>query len=556
MRIGRRFVALALGGALVAAACGGDDDGADVTTGATTTRAAIVPTTAAPNVTAAPLTQPANVNLDAELRFAWLGTARTIDPHKGSAADWVHANPVFDRLTKVDDNLQVVAMLASSWQYSSDGKTLTFTLRKDALFQDSSPINAAAVKANIERAKTVQGSLVATSLAMISSIDTPDDSTVRLNLTGSGASLPATFAGGAGMMINPKAFSANAAADLTAGPGKGNGSGPYEVTEWKATESTSYTRAPQKYWDPTAGLLKSFTLRFSGGSAAGLNGVKAGDFDLAQISGTDVATAQGDVRANRIKGIEAPQLTTQNVLTFNSSKAGSPVSNQQFRQAVQYAINKAEIATGLFSGNCRVANQYLPKEHWAYSAATEAKYSFNQAKARELLAQAGLTNPTFSVAYAQGQTIDPIMTAVKQQLAAVGITMNLQPVAAANVLAAFQSGAADAYGGQLSGFGNIEPSNFFSTYIFDKATSGLQVGYDTDGSITRAANAAADVTKPIAERAKLYDPIFQSLADKSWWVSICNQTQLWAANPTKNIQDKIQIRWSGLPDFRNVYVTK
>ncbi|MGE0880350.1 MAG: ABC transporter substrate-binding protein [Acidimicrobiia bacterium] len=553
----RGVAALLIGGALIAAACGGsgDDDTSSDTTAAGSTIAAIVPTTAAANVTAAPSTAPANANLDAELKFAWLGTSRTLDPAKGSLADWVHAYPIFDRLTRIDDNLQVVPMLAEKWAFSPDGKTMTITLRKDILFQDSSPIDSAAVKANLERSKTLQGSLVAAALANIASIETPDSTTVKLNLSGSGASLPATFAGGSGMMINPKAF-ASPTADLTAGPGKGNGSGPYEVTDFKAAESTSYARTSQKYWDPAAGQLKAFSLKFSGGSAAGLNGVKAGDFDLAQISGTDVATAQADAKAGRIKAVEAPQLTTQNDLYFRSDKAGSPASNQKFRQAVQYAVDKKSIADGLFSGNCRVASQYLTKEHWAYSTATESKYTFDQAKAKALLAESGVTNPTFTVTYAQGQTIDPIVQAVKQQLAAVGITMNLAPAPAANAAVPFQQGQVDAGAGQLSGFINVEPSNFLSNYILDKATSGVQVGYDTDGSLAKAAAEAADVNKSLAERAKLYDAIWQKIADQAWFVPICNQTQLWAANPNKPIQDKIQIRWSGLPDFRYVYVTK
>ncbi|MGE0880349.1 MAG: ABC transporter substrate-binding protein [Acidimicrobiia bacterium] len=559
-------IALALVGALGMAACGGDDDDAGTTnagSNSTASISAIVPTTAAADVTAAPSTAPSNANLDAELKYGWLSFARTLDPHRGSASDWVHLNPVLDRLTRIDENMQIVPMLASKWSFSPDGKTMTITLRKDILFQDSTPIDATAVKANLDRAKTLpdtgagagQVNTVKNLLAAISSIDVVDASTLRLNLSGSGATLPAALAGGAGMIMNPKAF-ANPAADLTTGIGEGNGSGPYRVTDFKSAESTSYERTTQKYWDPAAGLVKKFSLKFTGTSANALNGVKAGDYDLVQISGTDVATAQTDAKAGRIKSIEQLQLMTQQVLVFRSDRAGSAVNNKLFRQAVQTAIDKKAIGDGLFSGNCRPASFYYTPEHWSFSATTASQYSFDVNKAKALLQQSGVTNPTFQLTYTQGATVDPIAQAIKQQLANVGITVTLNPQPAANTAPPFQQAQTDAVMQSMSGFTNVEPSNWLTAYILDKATSGIQAGYDTDGSIAKAAAEAADVSKSLAERTKLYDAIWQKIGDQAWVASVCNSVQLWASNPAKNIVDKLQQRWVGLPDFRYVYQSK
>ena len=60
-------------------------------------------------------------------------------------------------------------MLAESWEFSEDGTTLTLTLRDDATFQDGTPVDAAAVKANLERAQTLADGTVAAFLANVSS---------------------------------------------------------------------------------------------------------------------------------------------------------------------------------------------------------------------------------------------------------------------------------------------------------------------------------------------------------------------------------------------------
>ena len=52
-------------------------------------------------------------------------------------------------------DLKFVPQLAQSWSTSPDNKTLTFKLRTDAVFHDGTPVNAAAVKANLDRARTM-----------------------------------------------------------------------------------------------------------------------------------------------------------------------------------------------------------------------------------------------------------------------------------------------------------------------------------------------------------------------------------------------------------------
>ncbi|MCJ9714009.1 ABC transporter substrate-binding protein, partial [Bordetella hinzii] len=63
-----------------------------------------------------------------------------------------------DRLVDITPDLKFVPQLAESWSTSEDGKSLTFKLRKGAVYHDGTPIDAASVKANLERAMTLPDS--------------------------------------------------------------------------------------------------------------------------------------------------------------------------------------------------------------------------------------------------------------------------------------------------------------------------------------------------------------------------------------------------------------
>ena len=77
---------------------------------------------------------------------------------------------IYDRLTQINDNLEVEPMLAESWEFAKDGSTLEFKLRKDATFADGTKIDAAAVKANLDRARSAPYSTHLNALKSITNV--------------------------------------------------------------------------------------------------------------------------------------------------------------------------------------------------------------------------------------------------------------------------------------------------------------------------------------------------------------------------------------------------
>src|SRR5258708_34684241 len=88
-----------------------------------------------------------------------------------------------DKLFDLDEKLNIVPQLATGFQWSPDYKALTIKLRTGVTFHDGEKLDAAAVKFNIERHKTLAGSNRRGELAPVATVDVVDDSTVRLNLS-------------------------------------------------------------------------------------------------------------------------------------------------------------------------------------------------------------------------------------------------------------------------------------------------------------------------------------------------------------------------------------
>ena len=101
-----------------------------------------------------------------------------------------------DKLFDIDEKLQIVPQLATSYEWSDD-KTLVLHLRPNVVFHDGEPFDAAAVKYSLERHLTMQGSFRRAELSAIDHVEVVDPMTVRIVLkTPSGPFLATDRPGG------------------------------------------------------------------------------------------------------------------------------------------------------------------------------------------------------------------------------------------------------------------------------------------------------------------------------------------------------------------------
>src|SRR5258708_28797583 len=123
-------------------------------------------------VIAAGLAGAASAAMGQTIRVGLQDDIGSLDPARSAqVVDRIVFSSLCNSLVDITPDLKIVPMLATSWTTSADGKTLTFKLRKGVKFHDDEPFNAAAVKANIDRARTMSTSNRKSELASIDHID-------------------------------------------------------------------------------------------------------------------------------------------------------------------------------------------------------------------------------------------------------------------------------------------------------------------------------------------------------------------------------------------------
>src|ERR1700733_13810190 len=133
---------------------------------------------------------PASAGASGTLNWEW-ELPTSWDPVTSSAGWDVHAlGLVYASITMLDPHGTAGPGLATSWKYAANGKSVTFTLRPGLKFTDGTPLNAQAVKANIERGLKQPNSNIASELAVISKVVVNSPASFTLELTGVDYQIP------------------------------------------------------------------------------------------------------------------------------------------------------------------------------------------------------------------------------------------------------------------------------------------------------------------------------------------------------------------------------
>ncbi len=433
----------------------------------------------------------------AVLRYTTSAGVTSFDPHKTvSSSDYVILNYVYDRLVHQSVDGQAVPGLAESWEFSDDAKTLTFKLRTGVKFEDGTPFDAAAAKANLDRALEPD-SITAPLLAAVDSVEVVDESTIALQLNAPGAHLVLTLSDLAGMMVSPQAFATpEAAAGLAT---DSNGIGRFTLTE--ADPGSHYVfAATEDYWDADALKVAGMEVTAITDPQTNLNGISSGQADCALVSPAMIAPAEQIPNANTL----ARTVLTQTVLYFNRTK--SELDQPEVRRAINLALDREAILAGAQEGQGEASTGLFPADYFVPNDSVADLLSQDQQAAKDLLAEAGLPNGFKFTALTL--TIPQFVTTaeiVKAQLAEVGIDMEIKALPPADMGVNFLKGEGDAV---ITGWtGRPDPSMLFSAYFDDAAPQNVSHS-EIDGfdDALAAANAVQDPTErgvALAEVQKL-----------------------------------------------------
>ncbi|WP_198154096.1 ABC transporter substrate-binding protein [Catenuloplanes japonicus] len=326
----------------------------------------------------------------------------------GSGAQFRILSLAYASLTEINEKGEAVPGLAESWTYNEAGDQVTFHLRPNLTFSDGTPLNAAAVKSYLERAKTQKDSALFGDLTSIKSVSASGDRDVVVDLTQVDYQIPLLLGERVAQISSPNV-------DPAALDRSPVGAGPFKVVENVPGSHVYLTKNPD-YWDAANIHIERVELLAEPDAATIVSGLQTGVYDLANVVPNQVKAAA----AAKLDVVVQPGFNASNI-SLNVNKP--PFDNPKVVDAVRHAINRQEFVDKVTFGIGEVTDQPFPPGYPAYDESVANAYPYDVAKAKALLADAGATNVAVDLVIPAQSTAAEIIQA---QLGAVGITVTIK----------------------------------------------------------------------------------------------------------------------------------
>ncbi len=405
----------------------------------------------------------------------------SLDPRVGTDAQSERIDPLmFDGLVQRDAHFHFQPALATDWT-QPDPLTLIFHLRRDVRFSDGRRLTAADVVWTLESMR--KGWVVtpkAASYDAVASVDAPDSWTVRLRLKHPDLFLLGNLSSSA-MGIVP----AGSGADFWQHP---IGTGAFRLVRQEMDKEVLLERNPYA-WQQAAGPATGPVTESETGpetkSGTGSETVQRVRFAVVPDATTRaLALRKGtaDMVSNALPSDMLPALAQDPKLVVEDSPGTEvqylafnlrdPVLKQRtVRAAIAYAVDRRLIVQTLLGGHAQLAASLLPTTHWAYTQQVE-EYGYDPGRARALLDAAGFPagrdgvrlRLTMKTSTDEGTRL--LAVALQQQLAQVGIALEIHSMETATFFADITHGAFQMYSLRWVG-GNEQPDIF--SYAFSTA---------------------------------------------------------------------------------------
>jgi peptide/nickel transport system substrate-binding protein len=453
----------------------------------------------------------------------------------------------YSLLVRLDmaDTSKVKGDLADSWTVSDDGLTYTFKLKSGMKFASGNPITAEDVAWSFERAVKLDKSpaFIITQFGITGdnvaekakatnestftfTVDKPYAPSFVLNcLTATVASVVDK------KLVLDHVKPVTPSADYKYDNDFGNewlktgyaGSGAFKLREWRANEVVVLERNDNYYGEKAK--LNRVIYRFMKESSAQRLALEAGDIDIArnlEPGDLDAVAKNADLASE-----SAPKGTVY-FISLNSKNEN--LKKPEVQEAFKYLVDYDAIGATLIKGIGEIHQTFLPKGQ--LGALDENPYKFDVAKAKELLAKAGLKDGfSVTIDVRNTQPVTGIAESIQQSVAQAGIKMDIIPGDGKQTLTKFRARTHDIYIGQW-GSDYFDPNSNADTFTAnpdnsDAGTVKTLAWRNTFEApeLDKEAKAAL-LERDNAKRAAMYQDIQKKYLANSPFVFIFQQTEV------------------------------
>ncbi|MFG1653046.1 ABC transporter substrate-binding protein [Micromonospora sp. NPDC049275] len=316
----------------------------------------------------------------------------TLNPHQYAQAKarllvW----NTFESLLTYDKQGKLVPWLATGWQAAPDGLSYTLTLRDGVTFTDGTPLDAAAVKANIDKLREpgYAPGVAAVQLRNLTAVEVVDPRTVRLTLTTPDVLILDFLASPQGAQVSPKSL--REAKNLKAGGVDVVGTGPFVLDRYVPGQELHYRRNPRYDWAPPTAThtgpayLDEITYRFLKESAVRVGALTSRQVQL--VEGVP-ATDQPLVTANRTLRLTR-ELNSGSAYSYYFNTSHAPFDDLRVRQAFREAVDVDTVLRSVYRDTATRAWSVVSPSSPLYDKSLDGGYGGDVAKANALLDEAG-----------------------------------------------------------------------------------------------------------------------------------------------------------------------
>jgi peptide/nickel transport system substrate-binding protein len=333
------------------------------------------------------------------------------------------------------DPNQFVGGLAQSWTMMDNGKVVRFHLRHNLRFANGDPLNADAVKFTYDRIFGQKG--VTVGLLALSAITNKDqivkvdNYTVDFRMRTPNTLLFGNMAQFGHSILDPKVVQAHETAgdpyahNWLATHTTGTETGPYELQSWQPGNQWVLVANPN-YYGPQPKITK-IIFKVIPDASTRLALLRRGAVDMTyEIATKDIRALQQD------PNVKVLRFPSRFVVFLGMNSNVKPFNNVKVRQGISYAVPYHTILKDVLHGYGRQLTSPIP-----FGTPTHTDqffhYTTDYAKAKQLLTQAGYPNGFSTTLTIANDVEEAKETAVwvKESLANVGITVNIQEMPSA-----------------------------------------------------------------------------------------------------------------------------
>jgi peptide/nickel transport system substrate-binding protein len=428
-----------------------------------------------------------------------------------------------EKLVAFDTQGKIKPLLATSWETSKDGLTLTLHLREGVKFHDGTPFNAEAAAFSLER--LISGKVkvpIGAGFKSIKSIEAVNPSTLAIHLKNPDPNLLPNLSITTASIFSPT--SATKEGNTPTNIVHPVGTGPYQFTRWNKGSEVVYTRVDD-YWGAKP-YYKTVSFKVIPEANSREAGLLAGQLDVIMNPPVTDLTALSSNPA--VKLIKAPSDRSV-FIAINVTKP--PFDNEKVRQALNYAVDKDSIIKNVMFDAVNPMDSPFPSSLTGYCKV--GSYKYDPAKAKQLLAEAGVKNLKVTLATPTGRYIQDsqFAQAVSGYLRKVGIEANVRTMDWPSYVSGMQQKDAP-FELHVLGWAPGALDGPTQLQMFTGATmppKGLNTSFFSDPAIDKL-TAEAALNLDDASRNQQLCQIQKDVWQKAPWIFLWSQTLVLAHN--------------------------